>query len=80
MAELTAVNPPTADLFGSRCRDAARAELDAAAAATTKTIADCEKQRKVAEAAAKQLGERDTGVALLRDKLAAEQGQIDPGA
>ncbi len=42
----------------------------------TKAIADCDKHRKVAEAAVKLLGERETRVALLRDKLATEQGQV----
>ena len=51
-------------------------ELDAATAAVAQAIADCEKHRKVAETAAKQLGERETRVALLRDRLATEQGQI----
>jgi hypothetical protein len=75
LAELTARQPAAADLFGID-PDAARAELDAATAAVTQAIADCDKHRKVAEAAAKQLGERETRAALLRDKLATEHGQI----
>ena len=75
LAELTARQPAAADLFGTDA-GAARAELDAATAAVPQAIADCEKHRKVAEAAVKQLGERETRVALLRDKLATEQGQI----
>ena len=75
LAELTARQPVATDLFGTD-PGAARTELDAATAAVAQAIADCEKHRKVAEAAAKQLGERETRVALLRDKLATEQGQI----
>ena len=52
------------------------AELDAATVVVAQAIAECDKHRKVAEAAAKQLGERETRVALVRDKLATEQGQI----
>ena len=44
--------------------------------AVAQAIAECDKHRKVAEAAAKRLGERETRVALVRDKLATEQGQI----
>ena len=75
LAELTARQPATADLFGID-PDAARAELDAATVVVAQAIAECDKHRKVAEAAAKQLGERETRVALVRDKLATEQGQI----
>jgi hypothetical protein len=75
LAELTARQPATADLFGID-PDAARAELDAATAAVAAAVADCDKHRKVAEAAAKQLAERETRVALLRDKLVTEHGQI----
>ena len=75
MAELTARQPVAADLFGTD-PNSARAELDAATAAVAQAITDSEKHRKVAEAAAKQLGERETRVALLREKLATEQGQI----
>ena len=75
LAELTARQPVTADLFGIE-PDTARSELEAATAAVAQAIADCDKHRKVAEAAAKQLGERKTRAALLRDKLVTEQGQI----
>jgi hypothetical protein len=75
LAELTAVQPATADLFGTDA-GAARAELDAATAAVAHAIADCDKHRKVAEAAVKLLGERQTRVALLRDKLVTEQGHL----
>ncbi len=75
LAELTAREPATADLFGSDMTGA-RAELDSATAAVAEAITDAEQHRRVAEAAAKQLGERETHVALLRDKLATEQSQI----
>jgi AAA ATPase domain len=75
LAELTARQPATADLFGID-PDAARAELDAATVAVAQAIAETDKHRKVAEAAAKQLGERETRVALVRDRLATEHGQI----
>ena len=75
LAELTARQPAAAELFDADA-GAARAELEAAAVALQQAIADCETHRKVAEAAAKQLGERETRVALLQDKLAGEQAQI----
>jgi hypothetical protein len=75
LAEWTARRPVAEDLFGID-PDAARTELEAATVAVTEAIADCEKHRKVAEAAANQLGERKTRVALLRDRLAAEHDQI----
>ena len=75
LTELTARQPAAAELFDADA-GAARAELAAAAGALQQAIADCEKHRKVAEAAAKQLGERETRVALLHDKLAGEQAQI----
>ncbi|MCV7301401.1 AAA family ATPase [Mycobacterium barrassiae] len=75
LAELTARQPVAADLFEADA-DAARAELQAATTAAAQAIADCEKHRKVAEAAAKQLGERETRVALMREKLTTEQGQL----
>lgn len=75
LAGLTARQPATADLFGID-PDAARAELDAATVAVAQAIAESDKHRKVAEAAAKQLGEHETCVALVRDKLTTEQNQI----
>ena len=63
LAEVTERQPTASDLFDIDIdidTDAARAELAAAAAAFQQTIADCETHRKVAEAAAKQLGERET--------------------
>ena len=75
LAELTARQPAAAELFDTDA-GAARAELEAAAVALQQAIADCETHRKVAEAAAKQLGERETRVALLQDKLAGEQAQV----
>lgn len=49
----------------------ARAELDAAAAAQQKAIADCETHRKVAEAAAKRLGEKARHSSVAQEKLTA---------
>ena len=79
LAELTARQPAAAELFGTDA-GAARAELEAAAVALQQAIADCETHRKVAEAAAKQLGERETRVALLQDKLAERTGPDRAGA
>ena len=75
LAELTARQPAGAELFDADA-GAVRAELEAAAVALQQAIADCETHRKVAAAAAKQLGEHQTRVALLQDKLASEQAQI----
>lgn len=74
LAELTA-RQPAADLFEADA-DAARAEFEVATTAVAQAIADCEKHRQVAEAAAKKLGERETRVALLREKLTTEQGRL----
>lgn len=54
----------------------ARAELDAAVAGHQKAIADCETHRKVAEAAAKRLGDRSTHASVLREKLTAAQTEL----
>jgi hypothetical protein len=56
--------------------DAARTELDAAVAAYKQAMADCETHRKVAEAAAKRLGERSTRANVLREKLSAAQAEL----
>ena len=55
---------------------AARADLDAAVAAHKQAIADCETHRKVAEAAAKRLGERTTRANVAREKLSAAQTEL----
>lgn len=62
------------DLWGDPV--AARAELDAAVAAHKQAMADCETHRKVAQAAAKRLGERVTTADVAREKLAAAQTEL----
>ncbi|MGV0789139.1 AAA family ATPase [Mycolicibacterium sp. XJ2] len=75
LADLKARQPEVAELFDIDA-DAARAELDAASAAQKQAIADCEKQRKVAEEAAKRLGECDTRLTVLHEKLAGAQSEL----
>jgi hypothetical protein len=55
---------------------AARAELDAAVTANKQAMADCETHRKVAEAAAKRLGEWATRANVAREKLTAAQTEL----
>ncbi|HET7667801.1 MAG TPA: AAA family ATPase [Mycobacterium sp.] len=50
---------------------AARTDLDAAVAAHKQAMTDCERHRKVAEAAAKRLGDRTTRANVAREKLGA---------
>ncbi|MGH3676013.1 MAG: AAA family ATPase [Mycobacterium sp.] len=57
--------------------DAARAELEAAVTGHQRAVADCETHRKVAEAAAKQLGERATRAGVLREKLMSSQSELN---
>ncbi len=57
----------------------ARIELDEAASAHQKAIADCETHRKVAEAAAKLLGERATQACVAREKLTACYAELTVG-
>jgi hypothetical protein len=78
LAELNERQPAEAVLFDAGARTA-RAELDAATVAHQRAIADCETHRKVAEAAAKRLGDRTTRVTVLREKLTAGRGQIAVG-
>jgi hypothetical protein len=54
----------------------ARADLDAAVAAHKQAMADCETHRRVAEAAAKRLGEKSTRAKVLREKLTAAQAEL----
>ena len=69
--------PADAGLFDPAATPPRRApNCDAATAAIQQAIADCEKHRKVAEAAAKQLGERETRVSVLREKLTTAQAEI----
>jgi AAA domain len=77
LAELHDREPVETGLFDLEADVAtARAELDAAVAAHQKAIADCETHRKVAEAAAKRLGERSTHASVLREKLTAAQAEL----
>ncbi len=75
LAELKARQPEVPELFEVDA-GVARAELDAATAAQKQAIADCERQRKVAEEAAKRLGECDTRLTVLHEKLAGAQSEL----
>jgi hypothetical protein len=77
LAELQERKPAETSLFDLEVDVAtARAELDAAVAAHQKAIGDCETQRKVAEAAAKKLGDRSTRASVVREKLVAAQAEL----
>jgi hypothetical protein len=77
LAELHERQPSETGLFDLEADVAtARAELEAAVAAHQKAIADCETHRKVAEAAAKLLGERSTHASVVREKLTAAQAEV----
>ncbi len=80
LAELRDREPDDAGLWdvagGASDPSAARADLDAAVATHKQAMADCETHRKVAEAAAKQLGERSTRASVLREKLTAAQAEL----
>ncbi|EID14462.1 hypothetical protein MPHLEI_11385 [Mycolicibacterium phlei RIVM601174] len=75
LAELTANTTVVADLFEADGQKA-REEFDAATAAQKQAFADCEKWRKAAEAARKQLGERTNRVTALTAQLAGAQGEL----
>ncbi|MGE2722946.1 AAA family ATPase [Mycolicibacterium celeriflavum] len=75
LAELTAGQPETADLFEVDA-SGARADLDAAAAAQKQAMVDCEKHRKVAEEAGKRLGECETRATVLSEKLAGARSEL----
>lgn len=75
LAELTAGKPEVAELFEADA-SGARVELDAATAAQKQAIADCEKHRKVAEEAAKRLGECETRATVLSEKLAGARSEL----
>lgn len=75
LAELRERLPATTDLFEVD-PGAARTELSTAEEALKDAIAKCETHRKVAEVAAKQLGERTTRATVLREKLVAAQTEI----
>ena len=55
---------------------AARADLDAAVVAHKQAMTDCETHRKVAEVAAKRLGERTSAANVAREKLAAAKAEL----
>jgi hypothetical protein len=75
LAELRERQPAETDLFELDA-SAARTELEAASAAHKQAIDDCETRRKVAEAAAKDLGDKQTRATVLRDKLATAQTEL----
>ncbi|KUI47151.1 hypothetical protein AU198_17335 [Mycobacterium sp. GA-1199] len=75
LADLETRQPEVADLFEVDA-GAARAELDAATTAHKQAIGDCDKQRKVAEEAAKRLGECDIRLTVLREKLAGARSEL----
>jgi hypothetical protein len=76
LGELRDGQPLQSDLFDAGDPAVARADLDAAVAAHKQAMADCETHRKVAEAAAKELGERTTRANVAREKLAAAQAEV----
>ena len=59
-----------------QCPRASKSQLDAAVAAHKQAMVDCETNRKVAEAAAKRLGERATRANVAREKLTAAQMEL----
>jgi AAA ATPase-like protein len=59
------------DAVGAADVATARAELEAASGAHRHAVAECETHRKVAEAAAKRLGEKATQASVAREKLTA---------
>ncbi len=78
LAELRDGEPAEPGLWDTGAADpaAARAGLDAAAVAHKQAMADCETHRRVAEVAAKRLGERTTRANVAREKLNAAQTEL----
>jgi hypothetical protein len=74
-----AVDTARRDAPGPTDQGSARAELDAATAAHQQAIADCETHRKVAQAAAKRLGERATQACVVREQLTACFAELTVG-
>jgi hypothetical protein len=74
LAELRHGEPAELGLWSDAA--AARADLEAAVAAHKQAITDCETHRKVAEGAAKRLGERTSGADVAREKLAAAKTEL----
>src|SRR5262249_62398736 len=77
-AELRADEAAEPSLWDGDAADpaAARTDLDAAETAHKQAMADCETHRKVAEAAAKRLGERTTHANVAREKLGDAQTEL----
>jgi hypothetical protein len=76
LAELRDTEPGELGLWDAGDPSAARVELDAAVAAHKQAMTDCEMHRKVAQAAAKRLGERATDANVSREKLTAAQAEL----
>jgi hypothetical protein len=76
LAELRAGEPAEPGLWDAGDPADARAALGAAAAAHRQAMGDCEQHRKVAELAAKRLGDRTSRANVAREKLAAAQGEL----
>ena len=76
LAALRGAEPGELGLWDAADPAAARAELDAAVAAHKQAMSDCETHRKVAEAAAKRLGERTTRANVTREKMTAAQAEL----
>ncbi|WP_102143699.1 AAA family ATPase [Mycobacterium hubeiense] len=77
LAELRDGAPTEAGLWDTAVDTAAaRAELDAAAAAHQQAVAHCETCRKVAAAAGKRLAEKSTAASVLREKVGAAHAEL----
>jgi hypothetical protein len=76
LAHLRAGEPTEPGLWDSGDPVAARVDLDAAVAAHRQAVIDCETHRKVAEVAAKRLGERTSAADVAREKLGAAQAEL----
>jgi hypothetical protein len=71
--------PVTGDQAAPADSATARAELNDATIAQQKAIVDCETHRKVAEAAARRLGERATQAGVAREKWTACYAELTVG-
>jgi hypothetical protein len=76
LAELRDGEPAEPGLWEAADPVTARADLDAAVAAHKQAMADCETARRVAEAAAKKLGETTTCANVTRERLSAAQAEL----
>jgi energy-coupling factor transporter ATP-binding protein EcfA2 len=80
LAELSdTANPDTAEATGPADSASARTELTEATAEHQKAIAECETHRKVAEVAAKRLGEKATQASVAQEKLTACLAELTVG-